>query len=549
MKQPASPSIIPSQAERKLKSAIKPIGQTRRTFLRRSGAAGMLLAIGSTDDVLGAGNSPSGGLSVEVSKKWSVVSKDKPGDLKETVTITATFPAEAPDTEHTEVDLTQNMDGKVEFKDPRDNVLKTSVKNLSLSKANPSVSIDYWGRTNSSGKEKTILKTKDDRMPANQKSVAITVMKGCVVEFSGEFVSPVDSRAENWRCGAAVLANGKSYVRDPLEPNAVVAGEGGDWSSKISFTKGDQLAENPRHAGQTWETKITKVRSVSPPLDLSAEFPTEETMKDMPVKVLRGHLTHHYSPGVEKFEDDKPGGGLRGPSFDLGVIILEDNAAPTGFGGVDAGGSLPGAAVQGDLDTAAASGSHLACFLLHKPVPGTGGGGAIAVATIAGGVVTAINIVNGGTGYTTAPTVYITGGGGSGAAAIATVAGGAVTSIAVGNGGSGYTDPMDPPGIGFSKVSDSDYSSPETNWRVKAGMRPFAADQLYQAFASWSDTNIEVVLGSWADTPSAKLMYAAQQSVSTATATTPAIKAEFTLENYDCWKLKGTVSNGKFTTL
>jgi autotransporter-associated beta strand protein len=55
------------------------------------------------------------------------------------------------------------------------------------------------------------------------------------------------------------------------------------------------------------------------------------------------------------------------------------------------------------------------------------------------GVLNIITVSNGGTGYTSAPTITISGGGGTGAAAIATVVNGVVTGIMVTNGGSGYT--------------------------------------------------------------------------------------------------------------
>jgi hypothetical protein len=57
-----------------------------------------------------------------------------------------------------------------------------------------------------------------------------------------------------------------------------------------------------------------------------------------------------------------------------------------------------------------------------------------------------IQVVNGGSGYTSTPTVTIEGGGGSGATATATITG-PVTGIAVTNGGSGYTSA---PSVGFS---------------------------------------------------------------------------------------------------
>lgn len=66
------------------------------------------------------------------------------------------------------------------------------------------------------------------------------------------------------------------------------------------------------------------------------------------------------------------------------------------------------------------------------------GTGATATATAASGVVTAIAVSAGGTGYTSAPTVVITGAG-TGATATATVVNGIVTAITVTAGGTGYT--------------------------------------------------------------------------------------------------------------
>ena len=68
---------------------------------------------------------------------------------------------------------------------------------------------------------------------------------------------------------------------------------------------------------------------------------------------------------------------------------------------------------------------------------GGGGTGAAATAQISG--VTAIAVSNGGSGYTSAPIVSFTGGGGSGATMVATISGGAVTAVTVTNRGSGYT--------------------------------------------------------------------------------------------------------------
>lgn len=58
-----------------------------------------------------------------------------------------------------------------------------------------------------------------------------------------------------------------------------------------------------------------------------------------------------------------------------------------------------------------------------------------------------ITVTNGGSSYSSAPTVNFTGGGGTGAAATATVSGNAVTGITITNKGSGYTSA---PTISFS---------------------------------------------------------------------------------------------------
>ena len=69
---------------------------------------------------------------------------------------------------------------------------------------------------------------------------------------------------------------------------------------------------------------------------------------------------------------------------------------------------------------------------------GGAGTGATATATVVNGVVTAIALGVGGSGYTSAPTVTISGGYGAGAAATATVSAGAVTAVTLTSGGAGY---------------------------------------------------------------------------------------------------------------
>jgi len=64
---------------------------------------------------------------------------------------------------------------------------------------------------------------------------------------------------------------------------------------------------------------------------------------------------------------------------------------------------------------------------------------ATASATISGGFVTVITVIDGGSGYTAPPTVTLSGGGGAGASATSVLNAGVVASITVKNVGSGYT--------------------------------------------------------------------------------------------------------------
>jgi uncharacterized repeat protein (TIGR01451 family) len=106
-----------------------------------------------------------------------------------------------------------------------------------------------------------------------------------------------------------------------------------------------------------------------------------------------------------------------------------------GTGGTSATASISSGAVSAIAVTSGGSGytSAPAVYLL-----GGGGVGATATATISGGVVTAITVTSGGSGYTSAPAVTFSGGGGC-PSAVATVTSGAVSALTLTSGGSGYT--------------------------------------------------------------------------------------------------------------
>jgi hypothetical protein len=82
---------------------------------------------------------------------------------------------------------------------------------------------------------------------------------------------------------------------------------------------------------------------------------------------------------------------------------------------------------------------------VHAAVPSSISAGAAATASVSD-TVASLNLTNGGSGYTTAPTVTISGGGGTGATANSTISGGAA-AVTITNQGSGYNAA---PAVNFS---------------------------------------------------------------------------------------------------
>lgn len=80
-------------------------------------------------------------------------------------------------------------------------------------------------------------------------------------------------------------------------------------------------------------------------------------------------------------------------------------------------------------------------------ITGGGGSGATATATLNAGVITAINVTNAGSGYTSVPTVTITGDGTGATATAALLTSGSVKSVTIINGGINYSAA---PTIGFT---------------------------------------------------------------------------------------------------
>jgi hypothetical protein len=151
------------------------------------------------------------------------------------------------------------------------------------------------------------------------------------------------------------------------------------------------------------------------------------------------------------------------------------------------------------------------------------------VATISGGAVTGITIVDGGSGYASAPTMAFSGGGSptTPAAATATLTGGVITGVTITNGGAGYTLvpainpyvgglPSNMAGGGFGTIvgkgTESGIPYIDVRLRGNSGSAycDFQLDILLPAAAqgqTWTLSScVRLIAGSWANIGSAGLI-------------------------------------------
>jgi hypothetical protein len=131
---------------------------------------------------------------------------------------------------------------------------------------------------------------------------------------------------------------------------------------------------------------------------------------------------------------------------------------------------------------------------------GNPGTGATATANTISGFVIGATITNGGSGYTSAPTVTITGSG-SGAAATATISGGVVTGITITSAGSGYTGgatiTIAPPVIPFrvdysGGAITATYSSAPTAGRTISATYRYGTNGIIAALSSGAEHWISI---------------------------------------------------------
>jgi hypothetical protein len=153
------------------------------------------------------------------------------------------------------------------------------------------------------------------------------------------------------------------------------------------------------------------------------------------VRVVRPQLGVTFTPSTRN-------GGLTWPAVNCDNVIVGQFAVPNGSTWITGqAGEVTAVNV-----TNAGSGYTSAPAVT---LTGGAGSGATAVASLSPFGVGSATVTAGGTGYTAAPTVSISGGGGSGATATATVSAGAVTAITITDAGTGYTSQ---PTISFDGV-------------------------------------------------------------------------------------------------
>jgi hypothetical protein len=150
---------------------------------------------------------------------------------------------------------------------------------------------------------------------------------------------------------------------------------------------------------------------------------------------------------------------------------------------------------------------------------GGGGTGAAATAVVSGGAITVINVTSAGTGYTTTPTIVITPAVGdtittpaaatatlTGATAVAVLQSGSVSKVIITDGGSGYTSA---PTVAFGTAWTSSTA-------VTFGQQLYVSNRLYTVtVAGTTSTTAPTHLSGTASNGTATLAYAGQPATGT----------------------------------
>src|ERR1039457_2343357 len=136
---------------------------------------------------------------------------------------------------------------------------------------------------------------------------------------------------------------------------------------------------------------------------------------------------------------------------------------------------------------------------------------ATATAKLSGTFVTSYNLISGGSGYVSAPTVTVSGGGGSGATATAIISGGVVTPINPGSAGSGYsslpTVTIAPPPANITYVTfwSNDGTSTAGSQPVAAVSAPVARGPFTVAVGATTVANMAAITASVFTSPNPPL--------------------------------------------
>ena len=220
----------------------------------------------------------------------------------------------------------------------------------------------------------------------------------------------------------AVLISGGIYTADPASPVTASGGTGSAATFDLTFVDGS----------------VGDVFAIPTPV-----APAGATLSNAPFQLPYSSTTLPLIvPGPQMVDSSVNFNPQTGATSDNLVLNGTNNGLDVSFDrNIQAGTFTAANIVRIDGPVGPITPYTLGPTVTFTSVNGLGSG-AMGVASIVGGFVTAVNILNPGSGYTSAPpTVVFNGGGGTGATATATIslATGKVTGVTVTSGGIGYT--------------------------------------------------------------------------------------------------------------
>jgi hypothetical protein len=197
---------------------------------------------------------------------------------------------------------------------------------------------------------------------------------------------------------------------------------------------GATATPSPTHDAQgvTWSTANTGVTNVPPPQGPRVRSLATEVTAGATVSLAWTNLR----PGTYLIESGTHP-SIQGPMGLYGILVVTAPPSSTSATGT----AYPGVSYNAEIPLLLSEIDPLQNNAVSTAVNTVGFVESATHGPMVGSAIASFTVTNGGSGYTSAPSVVITGGGGTGATATAVVAGGAVTGVTLTSGGTGYAFP------------------------------------------------------------------------------------------------------------